>query len=105
MPVSLVHADDAGGDLGKSFGFAVGPQFDTEDLGPNNFGLIQFAAGYRSDNTFVLREKYKGTGDMTVGQTKVFAYEGTDDRFQIRFDRIRFLDQGSPIVMLTVRGV
>lgn len=105
MPVSLVHADDPGGDLGKSFGFAVGPQLDTEDLGPNNFGLIQFAAGYRSDNTFVLREKYKGTGDMTVGQTKVFAYEGTDDRFQIRFDRIRFLDQGSPIVMLTVRGV
>lgn len=105
MPVSLVHADDPGGDLGKSFGFAVGPQLDTEDLGPNNFGLIQFAAGYRSDNTFVLREKYKGTGDMTVGQTKVFAYEGTDDRFQIRFDRILFLDQGSPIVMLTVRGV
>ena len=103
--VPLVHAEETTeGDLRKGFVFLVGPQLDTEGPSPENFGLIQFTAGFRSDNTFVLREKYKGTGDMTVGQTKEFDYEGTDEKFRIRFDRVRFTTDGAPFVMLTVKG-
>ena len=103
--VPLVHAEETTeGDLRKGFVFLVGPQLDTEGPSPENFGLIQFTAGFRSDNTFVLREKYKGTGDMTVGQTKEFDYEWTDEKFRIRFDGVRFTTDGAPFVMLTVKG-
>jgi peptidoglycan/xylan/chitin deacetylase (PgdA/CDA1 family) len=104
MTVRLDFAEDQPeGDLRRSFSFGVGPQLDTESLSPECFGLIEFAAGFRSDGTFILREKYHGTGDMTAGQTKEFTYSN-DTRFRIHFDRVVWLSEGRPAVFLMVKG-
>jgi hypothetical protein len=104
MTVRLDFAEDQPeGDLRRSFSFGVGPQLDTESLSPECFGLIEFAAGFRSDGTFILREKYHGTGDMTAGQTKEFTYSN-DTRFRIHFDRVVWRSEGRPAVFLMVKG-
>jgi len=98
------RVDTTEGDLRQSFSFFIGPQLDPMPLFPDHFGLIQFAAGIRGDGTFVLRERFKGTGDMTAGQTKEFDYGPLDEHFRIRFERVQWTGDGRPIAVLRVRG-
>ena len=98
------RVDTTEGDLRQSFSFFIGPQLDPMPLFPDHFGLIQFAAGIRGDGTFVLRERFKGTGDMTAGQTKEFDYGPIDEHFRIRFERVQWTGDGRPIAVLRVRG-
>ena len=103
--VRLVHpSENVDSDLKKSFWFMIGPQMDTEDESPPNFGLVAFQAGFRSDNTFVLRET-QGRGELTVGQTKEFGYPSIDDTFRVHFERIQWNGDGKPWVVLHVKGV
>jgi len=95
---------DIAPDMKKGFWFMVGPQMDTIDETPPSFGLFAFHAGFRSDNTFVLRET-EGRAELTVGQTKEFDYPGIADTFSVHFERIMWSGDGTPTVVLHLKGI